>query len=167
MRSVKILALTSILFTFALSTAAQNVERMRQIDVKIYLQQIGGIPPSGPSDILRPVERMVPNDFKLEYALEALFEEDLPEEEVEAGYFSSTYGMKFEGVSLKSGTATVRFSQPNDKNYEMFIPMIFVDAVTKTARQFRSVKRVSICAVGKTTVRSDLGRPFPRCRATP
>jgi hypothetical protein len=166
MRLIKILALTSSLFTFAIGATAQNVERMRQIDVKIYLQQIGGIPPSGPSDtLLRPLERMVPNDFKLDYALDALFDENLSDEEVDAGFVSSTFGLKLEGVSLKNGTATVRFSQPPDKDYEMFTAIIFVDAITKTAKQFRFVKRVTICAVGKTTVKTDLDRPFPRCPA--
>ena len=166
MRSTKILALISILFTLAVGAMAQNVERMFQTDVKIYLHKIG-IAPNGPADTsLRPVERMVPADFKLEYALDALFEEELPDEEAEAGFVSPTYGLQFEGVDLNRGIATVRFSQPPEKNYEMYMPMIFVDAVTKTARQFRSVKRVSICAVGNTTVDSDLKKPFPRCPAT-
>ena len=166
MRSIKILALTSILFTFAISAAAQNIERMFQTDVKIYLQQYGGTPPTGPADsLVRPVEREVPVDFKLDSTFYALFSEEISEEEEEAGYYSSTYGLKLEGVSFRNRTLTIRISQPPDKNYEMYNPIVFVDAVNKTAKQFRNVRNVTICAVGKMTLLSNLDRPFPRCPA--
>ena len=163
---MKPLIFISIVFIFQLPTFAQNVERMFQTDVKIYLQQFG-VAPNGASDLaLRPVERMVPADFKLEYALDVLFSEEISDEEDEAGFYSSTFGMKFEGVTLRNGTATVRFSQPADKTERGELAgMVFVEAVTKTAKQFRFVKRVGICAVGKTTIDSGLYRPLPRCAA--
>ena len=167
MKTIKAFLFTAILTTGLVPALAQNIERMFQTDVKIYLQQYGGTPPTGPADsLVRPVEREVPNDFKFDYALDALFSEEISEEEEEAGYYSSTYGIKLEGASLKNGIATVRISQPPGNDYEMYNPIVFVDAVTKTARQFRSVKRVKICAVGKMTLKSDLDRPFPVCPAT-
>lgn len=160
---IKMLLFISILAMVAVPTFGQNIERMFQTDVKIYLYKTG-IAPNSPSDtFVRPVERMVPNDFKVDYTFRALFDEEIPEEEMDEGFSSPTYGMQFEDVVIKRGIATVKFSQPAGKNYDMFIPTIFVDAIKKTARQFRSVKRVNICAVGKTTVKTDLGRPFPRC----
>ena len=156
----------SLLSLYSLPAFGQNIERMFQTDVKVYFQR-SGVAPNGPDDLfLRPVERMVPNDFKFEDALRALFDEEITEEEEEQGFHSSTFGMKFEGVSLRKGTATVRFSQPADKtNYGSLGPAIFEEAVTKTARQFSFVKRVRICAVGETMIDSELERPFPRCPA--
>ena len=167
MKTTRTFLFISMLTLFAVPGFAQNIERMFQTDVKIYLQQFGAAP-NGAADLgLRPVERMVPNDFKLDYALEALFSEEITDEEEEAEFHSSTYGMKLEGVSLKAGTVTVRFSQPPGRTEFIGIePRVFVEAITKTAKQFKFVRRVTICAVGKTTIDSELEpRPFPRCPA--
>ena len=163
MKTIKVLLFVSMTIASAVPAFAQNIERMFQTDVKIYLQQTGAAP-GGASDLgLRPVERTVPADFKLEYALQALFEEELSDDEVEEGFVSSTYGMRFDGVSLKKGVATVRFSQPADAETKMFMPVTFIAAITKTARQFRSVRDVTICAAGRTTVKDAMEKPFPRC----
>jgi hypothetical protein len=166
---MRFIFIVSISLLFSLSSFGQNVERMFQTDVQIYLQQFGAAP-NGAADLgLRPVERMVPNDFKFEYALRSLFDEEITEEEEAQGFHSSTYGMQFEGYSLRKGIATVRFSQPSNKTDIEIGPlesMVFVEAVTKTARQFRFVKQVRICAVGRTAIESELARPFPRCPAT-
>jgi hypothetical protein len=72
--------------------------------------------------------------------------------------------MKFEGVSLGNGTALVRFSQPPDEtDYGSAGPGIFAEAVERTAKQFPTVRRVKICAVGKILIDSELLNPFPRC----
>jgi hypothetical protein len=42
-------------------------------------------------------------------------------------------------------------------------PMYFAEAIEKTARQFSSVKRVKICAIGDTMIDSELDTPFDKC----
>jgi hypothetical protein len=54
-------------------------------------------------------------------------------------------------------------SQPSGVILDGMNPMVFVEAVTKTAKQFRFVRRVQICTVGKTTFDKELYRPLPRC----
>ena len=162
---MKIVFFITILLTCSAASFGQNVERMFMTDAWVYLYQFG-VPPNGPGDnFVRPVERTVPRDFQLRYALDAVFQPELSEREEEDGFVSPAYGLVFEGVSVKNGIATVRFSQPNDSNEGSLGPEVFAEAITKTARQFRSVKRVTICAVGKTTIDSELQRPFPRCPA--
>jgi spore germination protein GerM len=96
-------------------------------------------------------------------ALEALFTGPTKEEEAK-GLSSSTFGMRFEGVTLTNGVALVKFSQPaNETNYGSLGPAIFAEAIEKTARQFPTVKKVEICAVGETLIDSQLEKPFPKC----
>ena len=114
-------------------------------------------------DILAALPRYVNPKAPLKPTLEALFSKP-PDYEQELGYSSSTFGMKFEGVVLKNGTATVRFSQPpNETNYGTSGPFIFYEAIRKTARQFPSVNKVEICAIGKTLIDQELSEDFPKC----
>ena len=41
--------------------------------------------------------------------------------------------------------------------------MIFAQSIEKTARQFSTVKKVNICAVGDTLIDSQLEKPFAKC----
>jgi hypothetical protein len=67
-------------------------------------------------------------------------------------------------LSLQNGFALVKFSQaPNQTNYGSQGPMIFAQAIEKTARQFPTVKKVQVCAVGDTLIDSQLEKPFPKC----
>jgi hypothetical protein len=43
-------------------------------------------------------------------------------------------------------------------------PFLLTEAVEKTAKQFSTVKRIRICAIGETMIDSELERPFPRCK---
>src|SRR5688572_650783 len=148
-----------ILLTFALIGAAQSTT-----EVKVYLQRNHTAADGSNNDVSTPVKRTVSAGAPLRGALEQLFAESITAKEDKDGFWSPTYGMKFEGVALKNGTATVRFSQPADKtNYGSLGPMIFAEAIEKTAGQFPSVKRVKICAVGETMIDSELETPFPRC----
>ena len=151
----------SIIFTLSVAAFAQSATR----EANIYLQRTQTTRNGSTDDKLTPVRRMVDVREPLRGALEHLFGERITAEEVKDGFWSPTYGMKFEGVVLKNGTATVKFSQPPDKtNYGSLGPIIFGEAIEKTALQFQSVKRVKICAVGETMIDSELERPFPRCR---
>ena len=138
----------SIIFILNIAALAQATGDPRQSEVKIYLQRNHTAADGSNNDVSTPVTRMVDAKAPLRGALDELFAERISAEEEKAGFWSPTYGMKFEGVSLKNGTATVRFSQPPDKtNYGSLGPINFAEAIEKTARQFPSVKRVRICAV--------------------
>ena len=166
MRVIKEFAFVSIVLACGISTLAQANEETGKREVKIFLQRTHVAADGSTNDSSAPAKRMVDAKAPLKGSLEELFSEKISADEEKAGFWSPIYGMKFEGVTLKNGTATVRFSQPPDKtNYGSLGPMIFSEAITKTARQFASVKRVRICAVGETMIDSELERPFPRCPA--
>ena len=40
---------------------------------------------------------------------------------------------------------------------------MFVKAIEMTAKQFPTVKRVEICALGETLIDSQLEKPFAKC----
>jgi spore germination protein GerM len=138
----------------------QTATDQKQREVMIYFWDAN----SKKSDLgLSPVKRMVLAAAPLRPALEALFGGPTKEEEAR-GLSSSTFGMRFEGVTLTNGVTLVKFSQPvNETNYGSQGPMIFAEAIEKTARQFSTVKKVEICAVGETLIDSQLEKPFPRC----
>ena len=129
-------------------------------DVKIYLWEANSNQPDiALSAVVRQVDRRAP----LRPTLEALFAGATKDEEGK-GLSSSTFGMKFVGVTLQNGFALVKFSQPpKQTNYGSQGPMIFAQAIEKTARQFPTVRKVQICAVGDTLIDSQLEKPFPRC----
>lgn len=130
--------------------------------VRIYLQKHDA---AANSENLQPVSREVASVAPLRPTLESLFAPQISAAEDEQGFSTATFGMKFVGVELKNGTATVKFSQPpNETNYGSLGAGIFAEAIEKTAGQFASVKHVKICAVGETFIDSELEIPFPRCR---
>ena len=129
-------------------------------DVKIYLWEANS---NQPDIALMAVVRQVDRRAPLRPTLEALFAGATKAEEG-AGLSSSTFGMKFVGVTLQNGFVIVKFSQPpNQTNYGSLGPMIFAQAVERTVRQFPTVKKVQVCAVGDTLIDSQLEKPFPRC----
>jgi len=140
---------------------AADERQSKTRDVKIYLWNTN----SNTADVaLTAVVRQTNRLAPLRPTLEALFAGATKEEEGN-GLSSSTFGMKFVGVTLQNGSAVVKFSQPpNQTNYGSLGPMIFAQAIEKTARQFPTVKKVGICAVGDTLIDSQLEKPFPKCR---
>ncbi len=130
--------------------------------VKIYLWRVND-EFQNQSFVLSPVFRYVDPKAPLRPTLEALFGE-VREDESEYGFGSTTFGMKFEGVVLKNGTALVKFSQPaNQTNYGSLGPFIFLKSIEKTAMQFPAVKKVKICAIGETFIDSQLDKGFAKC----
>lgn len=96
--------------------------------------------------------------------LENLFQGATKQDEA-SGFSSSTFGMKFEGVVLNNGVATVKFSQPKgETNHGSLAPAIFLDAIERTAKQFPTVKKVVVCAIGETLIDAQLEEQFPRCK---
>jgi|GEM_PF-5270475 len=129
-------------------------------DVKIYLWEVNSDAPGIP---LKPVVRRVLGPALLRLTLQMLFAGATADEEAK-GLSSPTFGMQFEDVQIRKGVALVKFSQPaGATNYGSQGPMVFEAAIEKTARQFASVKRVKVCALGETLIDSQLERPFPRC----
>ena len=137
----------------------EDSEKVKSRNVTIYLWDAN----SNSADIsLKPATRSVGGVAVLRLSLEMLFAGPTDEEK---GLSSSTFGMKFEDVKLQKGVALVKFSQPpNQTNYGSQGPAIFSEAISKTAKQFPTVKRVQICAVGNTLFDAQLEKPFPKCK---
>jgi spore germination protein GerM len=131
--------------------------------VKLYFWRFNDEQPNK-NFVLGTVERQVESASPLSQTLEELFRGTTKDEE-EKGFGSSTFGMKFEGVILKDSVATVKFSQPpNETNYGTLGSFIFLDAIEKTAKQFPTVKKVKVCAIGQTLIDAQLEEQFPRCK---
>ena len=131
--------------------------------VKIYLWRVNDEQPNK-NFVLGTVDRQVESVAPLRPTLEELFR-GTTEDEEQKGFSSATFGMKFEGVVLKNGVATVKFSQPpNQTNYGSLGSFIFLEAIEKTAKQFPSVKKVEVCAIGETLIDAQLEKQFPRCK---
>lgn len=131
--------------------------------VKLYLWRVNDNAPDK-NFVLGTVEREVASSAPLRPTLEELFM-GATKDETEKGFGAVTFGMKFEGVTLKNGVATVKFSQPpNETNYGSLGSFIFQEAVEKTAKQFPTVKKVEICAVGETLFDAQMTKPFPKCK---
>jgi hypothetical protein len=154
-----ILPIGWLIFSSAVFADAQKMKTIR-----IYLQKEDT---AMRTEKLQPVLRRVAAETPLRLALESLFAPQITPEEERQGFSTATFGMKFAGVELKNGMATVKFSQPpNETNYGSLGAGIFAEAIEKTAKQFVSVKRVRVCAVGETFIDSELETPFPRCPAS-
>ncbi len=135
-------------------------------DVVVYEWLPNEKPPEGKNYFLMAVGKTIKRQeaiAPLRPTLELLFA-GADESSKQSGFTGATFGMKFEGVNLINGTAIVRFSQPpNQTNYGSLAPYIFQEAIERTAKQFPTVKKVVICAVGETLFDSQLENPFPRC----
>jgi len=129
--------------------------------IKIYLWDAN----SDKADIaLVPVTRRIGGDNVLKLTMDWLFGTTLSKEEEDRGLSLPTFGMRLDGVTLKNGVALIKFSQPEGAtNYGSQGPFVFAKAIERTARQFPTVKRVEICAVGDTLIDSQLEKPFPKC----
>ena len=129
--------------------------------IKIYLWDAN----SNQADIaLVPVTRRIGGDNVLKLTMDWLFGTTLSKDEEDRGLSLPTFGMRLEGVTLKNGVALIKFSQPvGATNYGSQGPFIFAKAIEQTARQFPTVKRVEICAVGETLIDAQLEKPFPKC----
>jgi spore germination protein GerM len=99
---------------------------------------------------LFPVKRQVNADAPLANALKALVKGATKAEE-RPKYHSSTFGIKFVSVSLKSGVVLARFTMPKRASFSGDNrPSIFREAVRKTAMQFKEVKKVIVSLDGDT-----------------
>lgn len=134
-------------------------------DVVIYLWRPDDKLPDKKYFIMA-VGRTIKAEFKvapLRPTLELLFV-GASESDLRDGFASTTFGLKFIGVVLKDGTATIKISEPND-NKKLTNPEaeIFMEAVEKTAKRFSTVKNVEVCVVGETKFDSEIAQKFARC----
>lgn len=134
-------------------------------NLSIYLWRPNDTSPKGEEYFLMAVSREFPKTISpLRVSLESLFA-GATKYERETGWESAVFGMKFEGVVLKDGVATIKFSQPTEKKKMLSIaPKMFLEAVEKTAKQFATVKKVEICEVGGTTFAFDVTPQIPKCQ---
>lgn len=129
--------------------------------IQIYLWDVNSDKPGIP---LVAVNRRISGDNVLKLTMDWLFGTTLSKEEQDRELSLPTFGMKLEGVTLKNGVALIKFSQPEGAtNYGSQGPFVFAKAIEMTARQFPTVKKVEICAVGETLIDSQLEKPFPKC----
>lgn len=162
MKYIQIIAIAILITTFIPAVLAQQ---NKQIEFKIYLQKDVDLPNKMVRTDWVTIKRTGEANSPLRSALEWLFNPQLTPEEEKQKLYEIDFGMKFEGVSLKNGTATVRFSETDIANYRPSSAGIFVAAVTKTTKQFPGVKRVKICAVGETSFDLESGkRLFYPCK---
>ncbi|HQU82693.1 MAG TPA: GerMN domain-containing protein [Pyrinomonadaceae bacterium] len=134
--------------------------QQKQVDVKIFLQKDVDLPNNMVRTDWVTVKRPANADLPLRSALEWLFKPQLTDEEQKQNIYEVDYGMKFEGVTLKKGTATVKFSETDKANFGTSSGGIFYDAIQKTAKQFRNVKRVKICVIGETGLDGEYDKPI-------
>lgn len=129
--------------------------------IKIYLWDVNS---NKPDIELVPVTRRIGGDNVLKLTMDWLFGTTLSKEEEDRGLTLPTFGMRLAGVTLTNGVALIKFSQPEGAtNYGSQGPFVFAKAIEMTARQFPSVKKVEICAVGDTLIDAQIERQFPRC----
>lgn len=150
----KIIVFMIMMLAFVPFAIAQE----KQIEVRIYLQKDTELP----DNLIRSdwvyVKRKVDAKTPLKGALERFFNPQLTADEEKQKIYETHYGMKFEGVTLRNGTATVRFSETGESNYGTASGGLFAEGITKTAKQFPSVKRVKICVVGETNLDGEYDR---------
>ena len=148
-----------------LVASAIFVVNAQTLDVKIYLQQDVDLPDHIVRTDWVTVKRPADSKSPLRSALEWFFDMKMTAEEEKQNIYSISYGMKFEGVKLKNGVATIRFSETKQSNYGTMSGAIFEYGLQKTAKQFRAVKRVKICVVGETNMDAEYEETiFHRCK---
>jgi hypothetical protein len=157
----------TFIFTAIIIAASISFANAQEIPVKIYLMMDRDVvsPERNIESVWVSVTRTGNAKSPLRSALELLFRPMITEQERKQNIYEVTFGMNFEGVSLKNGTATVRFSETKESNYGTLSAGIFSEAIEKTAKQFRAVKRVRICVVGETNIDGESEVPyFSRCK---
>ena len=134
-------------------------------DVVIYLWRPNDVLPDKKYFIMA-VARTIKAEFAaapLRPTLQLLFA-GADKSDIQSGFASTTFGLKFAGVVLKDGTATIKISEPrNNKKLKISEAEIFLEAVERTAKRFPTVKNVLICAVGETTFDPEIVQKIPKC----
>lgn len=162
MKSTRILLFLLAVLNCAVISPAQRPTEPTTKEVNVYFMFIGT--DGGDSKIL-PLKRSVSAAAPLVPAIAAMLRAPTAAEQ-KLGYISASYGdMKLDSVKLVKGQARVDLSRVirSDYNPGDLQTLYFEEAVTKTAKQFPSVKKVMVCVNGinEFGIGLVLGRPFP------
>lgn len=146
-----ILIIAAFVLTGASAAQAQRKGKSNLMDVKIYaaveLTDESKYDSNNPSN-MQPVKRRVDARSPLRNTLIALTRGLTPAEERQ-GFVSVMFGIKFLSVRLENGTAYAYFTMPEGAMFSGDLsPVIFRDAVERTALQFPNVKKVEVCLDG-------------------
>ncbi len=158
-RQIFVLAIIAI--AIFLPVAAQ--EKMQE--VKIYLRKTGADyasqHPSGWFEVKRAVDAKSP----LRSALEILTVGSTADEE-KNNLSSSTFGIELVSLRIKNKTAYTSFTMSGGAAFPgENAPFIFIEAVEKTALQFKGVKKVVVCLDGVLNFWSeDDEAPTQKCK---
>lgn len=152
-----------VIYTKTNEELGKEYER-KYSNLTIYLWRPKDKSSEGKEYFLMKVGREFPKTISpLRVSLESLFA-GATDYEIKDGWESAVFGMKFKGVILKNGVATIKFSQPKEKRQMPdFAGKMFLEAVNGTAKQFPTVKKVEICEVGGATNAFDITPQIPKC----
>ena len=153
--SIKVQLLTLFQIAWLASSALASAERPAALpfatrEIRVYFLYENSKEPEKSGELL-PVKREVYRVNVLESALRELIAGPTAEEEKQ-GYQPVTYtaGMKLASVKIKRGIAYAYFTRPEIQGSAPDLASLkFEDAVIKTAKQFREVKKVVACVNGQ------------------
>lgn len=137
--------LTASGFTLA---AAQTLSPEKTVKVKIYLSDTFESENLLESLDMVEVEREVDAKSPLRSALEAQLAGATNEEENTLRLFSPVNGISLISVQVKNKIAYAKFTRTTDGTFSKTDALRFRKAVSLTARQFPSVKKIEICLDG-------------------
>ena len=158
---VAILVLTGIGAAQAQRRKASNL-----MDVKIYVakeaEERDVYDPKNPSGLV-PLKRRVNATAPLRNTLITLTN-GITRAEENQGFVSVMFGIKFVSVRLENGTAYTYFTMPEGASFSGDLsPLVFRDAVERTALQFPQVKKVEVCLDGILDFWSEADEPPKKC----
>jgi hypothetical protein len=161
-----ILIIAALLLTAVGASSAQRKKASNSMDVKIYVAQEladeSQYDEKNPSNLV-PLKRRVDAKSPLRNTLIALTG-GITRAEEKQGFVSVMFGIKFVSVRLENGTAYAYFTMPEGASFSGDLsPLIFRDAVERTARQFPQVKKVEVCLDGILDFWSESDEPPKKC----
>ena len=145
---------------------AQRKVKSNLMDVKIYaaveLEDDSKYDKNNPSNLF-PVKRRVDARSPLRNTLIALTK-GLTRAEEKQGFVSVMFGIKFVSVRLEQGTAYTYFTMPEGAMFSGDLsPVVFRDAVERTALQFPNVKKVEVCLDGVLNFWDESDEELKKC----
>lgn len=167
MATLSLIAFVLLFPSLVLNAQKSPPSRTQTKEVKVYFVYENS---EGPlvSGNLYALTRQVSKIAPLQGALEALVA-DPTEEEAKQGYNSAAYtaGMKLASARIKRRIAYAYFTRPAIEGSAPDLASLkFEEAVTRTARQFPTVKKVVVCVNGQMEfgigLVEDAPKPCPR-----
>lgn len=149
---------------FALAQAQKTAPPEKTVRVKIYLLDAFESENLLENTAMQPLERTVGATAPLRFALEELLKGATDEENSQL-FYSPIEGINLISARLKNKTAYVSFTRTATDEFDRLEARRLRLAVTKTARQFPSVKKVVICLDGVSNFDRGSAKTAPiKCR---